>query len=313
MRRRQQGVALITAVMVVAFATTIAAGMLIRQNLAVHRTANLEQHAQAWWYLLGLEQWATRLLARDRQDNQIDSLGEAWAQPVDFIPVDEGALAGQIVDLQGRFNLNALAAGGEAGDLHQQQLVRLLQRIPDLQNLSAEALAASLRDWVDGNTEPSYPQGAEDGVYMSMQPPYRAANRAMESLSEVLLVDGVTRELWPLLEPHLTVLPDEKIVINVNTASGPVLGSLHEELSIADVEGLIARRSEAPFESSQEFLSDELLAGRQIPEGMVAVASQYFQARGSARIGNMNVTLSSLFRRDDNGRTTILRHAQGNL
>ncbi len=110
MRQHQQGVAVLTAIFVMALASIAAASLAYRQNISFHRTEALKHSEQAWWVARGVADWATTLLEKDREDNEIDHLGEFWATPVDYLPVDNGVVTGRIVDLQGRFNLNNLAS-----------------------------------------------------------------------------------------------------------------------------------------------------------------------------------------------------------
>ena len=299
---RQGGVALITAVMVVAFASTIGAAMMVKHHLAVHRTGNAIQQVQAWWYLVGLEQWAATLLDRDREDNQVDHLGEPWAQPVDFLPVDEGALAGRLLDLQGCFNLNTLIRQGAVDADRVAQFQRLLRAIDGLRAGQAEELTAAIIDWLDADTEPTFPGGAEDGTYSTLDSPYRAANRPMSSVTELRLIQGVDAKLYAALLPHVCVRPGDH-VINVNTASAAVLMSLADDMTPADAEGIIARRIDQPFESTEAFVADELLAGRGISADAISVQSEYFQAEATASIGNVRLSMVSQFRRPEGART----------
>src|SRR5438128_2572645 len=131
----QRGVALITALLVVALAAIAAAAMLSSANLAVHRSATLSDTERAWWYVDGAEIWVKEILLADyRKDPSTDYLGEPWAHQLDYLPIDEGAMRGGVVDLQGRFNLNNL--GGSPSDPNDQQWIkykdqfeRLLQNI----------------------------------------------------------------------------------------------------------------------------------------------------------------------------------------
>src|SRR5699024_4523920 len=98
----------ITAMLIVALAAVIGARMLTQMNLALHRSGYIWQSEQAWWYAVGVENWLATLLRKDARHTKIDSLDELWAKPVEYLPLDIGALQGQVIDLQGRFNLNNL-------------------------------------------------------------------------------------------------------------------------------------------------------------------------------------------------------------
>lgn len=104
----QSGIALLTAIFVVALATIAAVALLSSSAIALRRSANLQESEQASWYAEGIESWARSLLAIQAQTAKVDALGDAWAQPIAFIPIDQGRISGRIEDLQGRFNLNNL-------------------------------------------------------------------------------------------------------------------------------------------------------------------------------------------------------------
>jgi len=108
----QQGVALITALLVVALATIAAVAMTTRQQLDIHRTANIINGEQAYIYALGGESWIKQILLRD--NNKTDSIHDLWAMPMPPLAIPGGSVQGQVEDLQSRFNLNNLVKEGQA-------------------------------------------------------------------------------------------------------------------------------------------------------------------------------------------------------
>src|SRR5690606_16912252 len=62
---RQTGIALITAVLVVALAAMASTAILVSAHIAIRRTANLQESELAWWYASGVESWVKSLLERD--------------------------------------------------------------------------------------------------------------------------------------------------------------------------------------------------------------------------------------------------------
>ena len=91
---RQRGVALITAVLVVALAAVAAAAMTTRQTVDVRRAANVMDADQAQLYLLGAEAWAAQVLRRDLKDNKTDSFDDDWAVVLPAQTVEGGAVSG---------------------------------------------------------------------------------------------------------------------------------------------------------------------------------------------------------------------------
>jgi len=105
---RQRGVALITAVLMVALATMLAVDVGFRGFLDQRRSGTLFALDQGYEIALGAEAWAADFLKKDMQDSKTDHLGETWARPLPPLPIDGGTVEGRLEDMQGRFNLNNL-------------------------------------------------------------------------------------------------------------------------------------------------------------------------------------------------------------
>lgn len=304
MKAAQRGVAVLTAIFVMALASIAAASLAYRQNIAFHRTEALKHSEQAWWVARGVADWATTLLEKDREQGEVDHLGEFWATPVDYLPVDNGVVTGGMVDLQGRFNLNNLASADPLfADIFKRLVLGLSlgsgQATPD-----PEQLVAAIQDWIDPDVEPRFPGGAEDGIYLSKSPAYRAANRPFASVSELRLVDGVSPALYSALEPLVTVLPEET-PININTAPAALLLALSDTPSPGEISAFVENRAEQPAESLDPITNDALLGPAVDAQGL-SVSSQYFLVHGEATIGRGRVRLYSLIFRSAQGQARVV-------
>lgn len=304
MKAAQRGVAVLTAIFVMALASIAAASLAYRQNIAFHRTEALKHSEQAWWVARGVADWATTLLEKDREQGEVDHLGEFWATPVDYLPVDNGVVTGGMVDLQGRFNLNNLASADPLfADIFKRLVLGLSldsgQATPD-----PEQLVAAIQDWIDPDVEPRFPGGAEDGIYLSKSPAYRAANRPFASVSELRLVDGVSPALYSALEPLVTVLPEET-PININTAPAALLLALSDTPSPGEISAFVENRAKQPAESLDPITNDALLGPAVDAQGL-SVSSQYFLVHGEATIGRGRVRLYSLIFRSAQGQARVV-------
>ncbi len=313
---RQRGIALVTAMFVVALATIAAVAMFESSNIAVRRASNLVESEAAWWYAEGVESWVKGVLKQDAKNNQIDSLGDIWAKPVDFLPIDNGSLRGRVEDLQGRFNLNNLAVQDPVRlKAYLIQFQRLLDSLPDVAPGSVQGIGIAIRDWVDADSERGELSGAEDNDYQGLVPPYRAANRPMLSVSELLQIRGVTKELYAALRPYVTTLPTIGSKINVNTASEPVLLSLSANIDRADLQNFMKNRVAKPAMTTQEILNNAesgfLLAdAATMPQNLIDVKSQYFQLQAEVFIGSGRVALYSVYYRPDGaGDPVVIAHS----
>lgn len=99
--------------------------------------------------------------------------------------------------------------------------------------VEAQELAASIVDWRDKDSQLSIPLGsAEDPYYRGLTHPYEAKDSEFESLDELLLVKGMTPEIFERLRDYVTVSSSGRV--NINTASSLVLLALGLEEDIAD-------------------------------------------------------------------------------
>ncbi len=302
---RQRGaVALMFAMLIVALCTLYAVSLAWDTTLDVRRTTNLLWREQAAQVALGAEQWVGVILTQDLQDSQTDHLGEIWAQQLPPLPVEgagmSGDVSGGLIDLQGRFNVNNLLnSAGEIDEPSLEQFRRLLRAL----GLRPE-IAGAVADWLDADTQPFFPDGAEDGEYTSRIPPYRSANSLVSSVSELAAVAGMDRDTYELLRPHVTALPG-RTSINVNTATPAVLMSLDENLTAADAERLALEREEAGFAdvnaSFSPLVQPEVL-------NTLGESTNYFRLESVVRIGTVRLTMYSLLQRGPQGDVTpILR------
>ncbi|MDH5513412.1 MAG: type II secretion system minor pseudopilin GspK, partial [Gammaproteobacteria bacterium] len=168
---RQRGLALITAMLVVAVAATTAAYLALDQQIWQRQTENLSERAQAEVVRAGALEWAITILAKDAKESKSDNLKEDWAKKLPSLPVEGGLVTGEIVDAQSKFNLNNLVSDNEPSALNIGIFQHLLKSLDIDPNLSDAVI-----DWIDSDTN-ARPGGAEDIDYLQTKTPYRAANQ----------------------------------------------------------------------------------------------------------------------------------------
>lgn len=300
LRCRQKGVALITAMIILALATIVATDIAWDNALDVRRTTMLLYRDQGIQVALGAENWVASILRQDLEDSETDHLGEIWASDLPPLPIDGGDVFGVIEDLQGRFNINNLIDAD--GKVHEASLEQF-QRLLNVLELDPR-FAGIAADWLDPDPDAAFPDGAEDSIYTGMFPPYRAANQLLSSASELAAIEGMDKITFDTLAPHITALPG-RTGINVNTATPFVLSSLDEKISPGDVESLVAEREGGGF-SDVENAFTSLVAPEVLND--LTETSNYFQLKVVVRIDTVRVTLFSVLRRGPRGNvTTILR------
>jgi general secretion pathway protein K len=260
----------------------------------------LLNHDQAVQVALGAESWVIGILHQDLEDSQTDHLAEIWATELPGLPIDGGEVFGHVEDLQGRFNINNLIDDtGEVDPESLEQFRRLLVALeldPRFAGIAA--------DWLDANLDAGFPDGAEDPIYTGMTPPYRSPNQALTSISELAALEGMDKQTFDALAPHVTALPG-RLAINVNTATPAVLQSLDDNVSMTAVEALLSEREEGGFADIPTAFSSLVT-----PDVLNSLdeATNYFQLRVIVRIDTVRVTMYSVLLRGPRGDVTpILR------
>jgi len=295
---RERGVALITAVLMVALATMLAVDVGFRGFLDQRRSGTLFALDQGLQIALGAEAWAADFLKRDLQDSQTDHFGETWARPLPPLPIEGGTVEGRLEDMQGRFNLNNLIhTDGTPNPTAVKQLERILAMLEIEPNW-----ATAMADWIDQDTQPGFPDGAEDTVYTGMDPPHLAANMPITRVSELLVLPSFGAERYARLRPYVSALP-VGTPLNVCTAPGVVLDALSEdarEFSL-NPDDLLKRRESACFPTLQDLRGSLGDATYTELQDSLTESSAYFRATVWVTIGTTQFTLYSLLARGGAG------------
>lgn len=311
------GVALLIALVILAIAVTISTSMIWHRELDLRRTANIIQGDQAMEYALGAEAWAEQILQQDyKSDPNTTNLTQDWAMQLPPLPVQGGSIIGRLQDMQSRFNLNNLASSNIAqASAALQQFERLLAAL----NINP-GIATAVADWVNPGAQPTYPDGAKDEYYSRLTPPYLTAERPMTDISELLLVKGVTPQIYAGLRPFVCALPLQTpgalpgstlvpTAVNLNTASAVVLMSLNVGTRASAAAAAVLARARQPFTSaSQLFQLLNVTPAAGVPTSLTSI---YFRLTTQVKIGSTQITLYSLLYRTPTGATIAIERTFG--
>lgn len=295
----QQGMAVIAALLVVAVASVLTAGLFQRQATLTRTVENDQARAQARWLLLGGMDWARMVLRSDARRQAITHNQQLWATPVTDLRVsrdDEERAAffsGHVEDEQGKYNLTNLAknrniAPAELATL--QRLLALLELPSPLANRIALRVAtaqAALRDDTTGDaTQPQAP--------------------GLQLLDDLRTLDGVDDEVVRKLRPFVTILPVDT-ALNPNTASAEVLSASVAGLSLTQARQLVSQRDGGQwFNDRADFLNrlgDPALADT---TARLETQSQWFLVTGSVALDRAVIRMQSLVERNDRNTPRIV-------
>jgi general secretion pathway protein K len=331
--RRQRGVALIIALILVALAAILATKLTFDGFLERRRTIGVLAAEQALQFGMGAEALAADALGQMVQSQPV-TLADPWAQPTQPLPITPqddpegepiGTLQGALEDMQGRFNLNSLvrAPPGNASQVNASQVngsqginndqpLRQFQRLLIAVDVEPK-WAAIARDWIDAGDVPSSPDGAKDSVYTSQTPPYRTGKYPMLSPSELMNLPGFGADRYRKIAPYVTALPDANVKINICTASVAVLESLGDNLhgDFGSPEVLANSRKTGCFPDKSTFT--KVVDSKTLSEiqNRFDDQSRYFRLTTRVTLGTTEFTLYSLLVRGSGGKTTPLLRSFG--
>jgi general secretion pathway protein K len=309
--KSQQGVAIITALLIVALAVTTATYLLWQQSLWTRQVENLMARSKA-----NAIAQAGAQLARGQLNEFADTkiIYQFLGKPLP-LPAEGASLVGMMVDEQSKFNINNLVYGYEAVPSatptptpspsgratpttnpttptaktpnYRDIFIALLKdlKLP-------ETLMDSLIAWIDETG-----QAQDDLTYLAKDPPYRSAHRRMIDINELYRVKDFTPEIVEKLKPYVTALPGTT-ALNVNTAPAILLEATGLPDSI--VATIVKERESAPYLKKEDLT--KALAGTTLP-WTVDVTSKYFVASGRVTQGNVDIGYSALLERPAAGST----------
>jgi general secretion pathway protein K len=296
---RQQGAALLAAMLTVTLVASFAAAATWQQWRAIEVETAERARVQAGWILVGALDWSRLILREDaRSSGIVDHLAEPWSVPLQearmssFLAADKNNtalspgedtlelfLSGQIVDMQSRLNVLNLVDAGRVSTTTMASFGKLFDLL-DINPAQLQTLAENLRYASDTSAEnlsgaqaPLLPQRVEQLVWLGLSP------AALQQL-----------------EPFITLLP-VYTAVNLNTAPAEVLYASIPGLELNMARRMVEKRSQQHFADiaqAQQFVPS---LATQIILREHSVASQFFLVRGRLRMGDTVVQERSLVQR----------------
>jgi type II secretory pathway component PulK len=364
--RHQCGIALIIVLLVITVLAILAGGFAYSMKVETQLARNASFDDELFWVAwAGLEN-AKYELALDLQGScaQFDSFLDYWADGPGCDQLNPAAAAGQTdpaapavspghrldiepdrhvtwktTDAERKFNINI------AGQPILQQAMTLIGLDP----ASHSTVMDSIADWIDPDDD-AKTSGAESEFYQSGQGPYgsphNAKNATIDDISELLMINGITRGIYEgsggidTAAPLATVAAaqsrfDEPIyavglrdlfctvssrTLNINTASETTLQLLPPvDANIAAAiiqrragpDGIDGTGDDTPFRNVQDIGSIPGLPPPVMQQILpyVGVRSQVFEIAIEAHIGGQHRTYTAVVARNNPRDITVLAFA----
>ncbi len=247
--------------------------------------------------------------------NPHDSNFEVWANPNDLNAeaasgFEDATFEVTITDLSARINVNLVTISpfnpnppDQSFCLFQQDVLkRLIESLdPDFGQTEIDDLVDSLVDWIDPDDAVTNIGGAENAYYQGLSQPYDCKNAPLESLDELLLVKGMTPELFEKIRPYLTIFGDGQV--NINTATPRVLASLDPDMDMELADEMIEYRMEEDNDitNSGWYGNVSGISAKGIQFANAVVSSTCFRIVSTGKKDNMSKVIVSEVERDGAG------------
>jgi general secretion pathway protein K len=208
------------------------------------------------------------------------------------------------VDLSGRIQINQLVdQNGKYNDTQKRLLMRFL-KLPEfyLDPERVEDMVDAIKDWIDADSEVTR-FGAEDSYYRMLERPYPCKNAPLEFPEELLLIRGITEELYygtedrPGIGSFISTYGEGKV--NINTADLLVLKAISEEIDEERAMNIVEYREDEDNDLSDTAWYKKVpgMAGVNIPASLLTTSSVYFGITSEATEGAMSKRVTGVVER----------------
>jgi general secretion pathway protein K len=290
-----RGMALLITILVISLILVITLRFNTAMRSSLTSASNLQDNIALDYMARSVINAARAILSVDAAESNFDSLHEDWAnlaaasQYFSYF-FDRGQGGMTIIDHSGRLQINSLITrNGDEWVVNEEQRTVWINLLSaeefGLAEEEAAGIVEAVIDWIDEDDDALGFGGAESSYYQGLETPYGPRNGPMEFIEELLLVRGITPELYYGTEeiPGLATIVtphgrDGKI--NINTADPLVLGALSEQIYPDMVDGMLTYRDNEDNDlSSPDWykFSPGFPGDVTIPPSLITTSSSYFE------------------------------------
>jgi general secretion pathway protein K len=199
------GIALVLVMMTVIVLSAIVGSLAISMTTEMRLARNSDYNDQMEWMgRSGIELARYALANKCAEQRNIDALNQFWAGgqspcsndvenvPLKNVPLGPGHISVSITDMERKWDINLVANPRQPQkEILQKALVEV--GVTDAEQSST--IIDSILDWINPNESAGF-SGAKSDYYMHLNPPYFCKNGQIDDISELLLIKGVTPEIY---------------------------------------------------------------------------------------------------------------------
>ena len=303
---RNRGIALITVLLIIVILFAVAIEIYRSSLSDTYDARNLSDGIKLTYIAKSGFYGAAALLTNSQKP--YDTLRDDWAnmetislQSNTLFP--EGYFIAKVEDETGKIPLNIIINDNPDNPVIKNMLIRLLEQ-PEfgLEPRKIDEIVDSIKDWIDADEEVTG-FGAESSYYASLDPPYSAKNAQLDCIEELLMVKGVTKEIFYGTKDKLGlaqyVTADSDGLININTAPKMVLRALADGITAELADKLDEYRTKEGNDLSDKQWYKKVpgMADVNIPQELITVKSNYFKIISTGKMNNMSRTITGIVQR----------------
>lgn len=291
---KQLGSALITALFIMSIVAIAATSMSVNLQSDIYRTRLKINADKNYLAAQGVTFWAMAVLSKTNTKSEQRKDKRLWAFPLKFkqknLAYPDRNVQGEIVDLQGLYNLNNLQDTQAIPGF----LNFLKYALPQSTASQRRQITLAIINWL---SKPKPGRNLHDNFYQNQKPPYLSAHLPFAHVSELQLVKGITAKIYQKLYPYLTVLPAQT-KLNINAAPKLVLYSISYQTNQRQVEQIIQARGKAGFKDNKDM--QQKLEPYKMTIKSVVINSEYFLVKAEAGTKKQQLTTFTTLQRSLN-------------
>jgi general secretion pathway protein K len=201
----RRGIALVLVMLTIIVLSAIVGSLAISMSTEMRLARNTEYDAQMEWMgRSGIELARYALANKCAEQKTIDALNQFWAGgtspcsndvqniPLKDVPLGPGRISVTITDMERKWDINLVA---NPRNPQKEILQKALAEVGVTDAEQSSTIIDSILDWINPSESAGF-SGAKSDYYLHLNPPYYCKNGPIDDISELLLVKGVTPEIF---------------------------------------------------------------------------------------------------------------------
>jgi len=220
--KAERGIALVIVMIVVISLSLLAGGFVMSMKIETKLARNAQFDPELDWLGRSGVELARYVVGQSMNNpgEPYDALNQFWAGgfggtnifppgiSLEHMNLGAGSISVTITDTERRFNIN----------LADEQILQQALRIVGVDGAESGTITGSILDWIDADDD-THIGGVESDFYQRLNPPYSAKNGPLDDLSELLMINGVTPEMYWGASRPVSLGPSPRSLLNLHSTA----------------------------------------------------------------------------------------------